>query len=205
MQFGRGCPLWGRVCPFLALTGACLAPALSRRWADLQPASSSLVFAQSFVPCAAQQCLRLGLFTGYFSLFFFFFFCLSLAIPQFRLLSHISSLRLPSGHSGLVLTLSNAACSSLFTLCLLVVDASIWATSLLGVTFRHIICEFHLFIFPHGYVALQDSKTFPRPSSEKVSWFLETSPLLRLPSWNGSPSLTRLSLFLSFICCPTSF
>ena len=41
------------------------------------------------------------------------FSSLSLAIPQFRLLSH-SSLRLPSGHSGLVLTLSNAACSSLF-------------------------------------------------------------------------------------------
>ena len=31
---------------------------------------------------------------------------LSLAIPQFGLLSHISSLRLSSGHSGLVLTLS---------------------------------------------------------------------------------------------------
>ena len=29
----------------------------------------------------------------------------SLAIPQFGLLSHVSSLRLSSGHSGLVLTL----------------------------------------------------------------------------------------------------
>ena len=35
-----------------------------------------------------------------------FFFSLSLAIPQFGLLSHVSSLRLSSGHSGLVLTLS---------------------------------------------------------------------------------------------------
>ena len=30
-------------------------------------------------------------------------------------------------------------------------------------------------------------------------------PLLRLPSQDGSPSLTLLSLFLSFIFCPTSF
>ena len=41
-------------------------------------------------------------------------FSLSLAIPQFKLLSHISSLRLPSGHSGLVFTLSSAARSSPF-------------------------------------------------------------------------------------------
>ena len=37
---------------------------------------------------------------------------LSLAIPQFRLLSHISSLSLSSGHSGPVLNLSNAAVHS---------------------------------------------------------------------------------------------
>ena len=30
-------------------------------------------------------------------------------------------------------------------------------------------------------------------------------PLLRLPSQDGFPSLTLLSLFLSFILCPTSF
>ena len=28
---------------------------------------------------------------------------------------------------------------------------------------------------------------------------------LRLPSWDGSPSLPLLSLFLSFIFCPTPF
>ena len=75
-----------------------------------------------------------------FSLFLspFFFFSLSLAIPQFGLLSH--SLRLSSGHSGPVLTLSSVACTSLFSPCLLVADASIWPTSLLGVLVRHIIC-----------------------------------------------------------------
>ena len=87
----------------------------------------------------AQQCLGLGLFTGKFSL--------SLAIPQFGLLSHISSLRLPSGHSVTVLTLSNAACASLFSPRLLVVDVSVWATSLLGIAIRHIICGFYLFIY----------------------------------------------------------
>ena len=29
--------------------------------------------------------------------------------------------------------------------------------------------------------------------------------LLQLPPWDRSPSLTLLSLFLSFIFCPTSF
>ena len=74
------------------------------------------------------------------------FFSLSLAIPQFGLLSHISSLRLPSWHSGLAPTLSNAAHTSLSSPHLLVVDASVWATSLLGVAVRHVICGFYLFI-----------------------------------------------------------
>ena len=88
------------------------------------------------------------------SFFFFFFSSLSLAIPQFGLLSHVSSLRSSSGHSGPVLTLSNVAHVSLFWLCLLVVDVSVWATFLLGVAVRHIICGFYLFIFPPGHVAL---------------------------------------------------
>ena len=71
----------------------------------------------------------------------------SLAIPWFGLLSHVSSLRLPSGHSGLVLTLSNAAHASLLIPQLLVVGTSLWATSLLGVAVRHVICGFYLFIF----------------------------------------------------------
>ena len=52
------------------------------------------------------------------------------------------------------LTLSNAAHASLFSSHLLVVDASIWATSLLGDVVRHIICGVYLFIFPPNYVAL---------------------------------------------------
>ena len=82
--------------------------------------------------------------------FSLFFFSLSLVIPQFGLLSHVSSLRLPSGHSGPVLTLSNAAPASLFSSCLLVADSSIWATSPLGVAIRH-VGFVYLFIYPPGY------------------------------------------------------
>ena len=81
-------------------------------------------------------------FAGKFS--FFFFFSPSLVIPQFGLLSHISSLRLSSGHSGPVLTLGtdDAARTSLSSLYLLVADTSIWATSLLAVAVRHVFCQF---------------------------------------------------------------
>ena len=98
-----------------------------------------------------------------------------MAIPGFGLLSQGSSLRLPSGHSGPILTLSNAAHASLFSPHLLVVDASIWATSLLGDVVRHIICGVYLFIFPPNYVALYGSNARHRLGSESVSWYLETS------------------------------
>ena len=68
-------------------------------------------------------------------------FC-GLAIPQSGFLSHVSSLRLPSGHSGPVLTLSNAAGTSLSSPRLLVADLSVWAASPLGVALRHVICGF---------------------------------------------------------------
>ena len=46
---------------------------------------------------------------------------------------------------------------------------------------------------------------FPhRPAYERVSYYLETSPS-RLPPQDWSPSLTLLSLLLSFISRPTSF
>ena len=53
------------------------------------------------------------------------------AIPQSGLLAQISSLKLTSGHSGLVLTLSNAAHASLPRPGLLVADAGVCAASLL--------------------------------------------------------------------------
>ena len=74
-------------------------------------------------------------------------FSLSFAVPQFKMVTHKSSLRLSSGHSGLVLTLSNAARSSLFRPHLLVADAGVWGTFLLGVAFRHVICGVYLLIY----------------------------------------------------------
>ena len=75
-----------------------------------------------------------------------------------------------------------------------------------GVIVELVICGFNcLFIFPPCYVALCASKARHRLSSENVSWCLETSLFLRLPSQDGAPSLPILSLFLSFIFFPTSF
>ena len=54
------------------------------------------------------------------------------AISQSGLLAQVSSLRLPSGHSGPVLKLSNAAPASLPNSRLLVAGASVCAASLLG-------------------------------------------------------------------------
>ena len=107
------------------------------------------------------------------------------AIPQSGFLAQVSSsLRLPSGHSGLVLTLRNAAPASLPSPCLLVVGAGGCAVPPLGelpldtesVGFNYV------FIFPPSYVALCGSKARHRLSSESVSWYLETSLFLRLPS-----------------------
>ena len=56
-----------------------------------------------------------------------------------------------------------------------------------------------MFIFSPCYVALCASKAWHRFGSEKVSWCLETSLFLRLPSRDGTLSLPLLSLFLSFI------
>ena len=130
-------------------------------------------------------------------------FSLSLAIPPFKLLSHVSSLRLPSGHLGPVLTLSNVSRSSLFHPHLLVVDVGVWGTFLLGVAFRHVICGFYLFFLP---VRLP-SEFRKLPPDLPVWGFPDVwkLPPLRLPSRYGSPSLALLSLFLSFIFCPTSF
>ena len=61
--------------------------------------------------------------------------CLSafrvVAIPQSGLLAQVSLLRLPSGHSGQILTLSNAAHASLPSPRLLVAGAGVCTASLL--------------------------------------------------------------------------
>ena len=191
-------PSLGLFAPFwLWMLPACV-PASCGGWAGSLPASSPLVFAQSFV-LWARQCLRLGVFVGKFSLSLSFF-PLSLSIPQFGLLSHISSLRLPSGHLVLVLAPSSMAHASLFSP--QVADVSIWATFLLGIPVRDVICGFYLFIFIY-YFSSQLCCPLRFQNSPQIHWWeafwhLETSPLSRLPSWNGSLSLTLLSSFFIF-------
>ena len=79
---------------------------LARNGPICSPASSSLVLLSPLF-CEQAGC---ALGWGFLQVN-----SLSLAIPQFKLLSHVSSLRWPSGHSGPVLTLSNAALFSLFS------------------------------------------------------------------------------------------
>ena len=81
---------------------------------------------------------------------------------------------------------------------LLMVDAGICAASPLGGLLYGLQCKgFNcLFIFPPCYVALCASKARHRFSSEEVSWCLETSLFLRLPSRTE----LRPSLFCLFFC-----
>ena len=116
-----------------------LPPARMGRW---QLASSSLeLLSLSFVLSKADSVFGSQAFRP-------LIFSLYIAIPQVKFLSHDSSLQLPSGHSGSVLTLSNATRSSPFSPHFLVMDASVWGTFLLGVAFRHVICGFYLFFLP---------------------------------------------------------
>ena len=101
-----------------ALAVACLPLCL---WSGDGPVRSRLAllwYSLNSLFCEqGRLCLRLELFTGKFSLSLFFF-SLSLSILQFGLLSHVSSLRLSSGRSGPVLTLSmqpTPPCSALLT------------------------------------------------------------------------------------------
>ena len=102
--------------------------------------------------------------------------------------------------SVLPLFLSNAACSSLFSPHLLVADASIWGTFLLGVAFRQVICGFYLFFLP---VTLP-SEIRKLPPDSPVRGFpgVWKLPLLRLLSQDGSPSLALLSLYLLYFVLP---
>ena len=80
---------------------------------------------------------------------------------------------------------------------LLVADASVWDTFLLGVAFRHIIYGFYLFFLPVRLPSeIQNLLPDPPVRGFPGVWKL---PLLRLPSRDGSPSLTIVSLFIFYV------
>ena len=81
-------------------------------------------------------------------------------------------------------------------------DASLWSTFLLGVAFRHVLCGFYLFFLPVKLPS--EIRKLPPDLSVRGFPGVWKFPLLGLPSGDGSPSLTLLSLFLK-IFCPTSF
>ena len=109
-----------------ALVVACLPLCLRRGNGPVHSWLALLWYSLNPLFCEqASLCLRLELSMRKFSSLSFFLLSLSLAIPQFGLLSHVSSLRLSSGHSGLVLTLSMQPHLS----CSLVADLSVWAFS----------------------------------------------------------------------------
>ena len=85
---------------------------------------------------------------------------------------------------------------------LLVADPSVWATSLLGVAIRHIICGF-IYLF---YLLIMMPAEIPKlphsPASERISWCLDTSPFLWLPTPTPGPISvpnTFASLFIFYI------
>ena len=119
--------------------------------------------------------------------------------PQSGLLAQVSSLRLPLGHSGPVLTLSNAACASLPSPHLLVAGAGVCAASPLG--------ELPLGLYSVGFnylffLPVMWPSVLPRlatNSAVRVFPGVWKPLFLRLPSQDGARSLPLLSLFLSFI------
>ena len=54
-------------------------------------------------------------------------------------------------------------------------------------------------------LSVQHSKAPHWPACERVSYYVETSPPPQLPPQDRYPTINTLSLFLSFIFCPTSF
>ena len=143
--------------PRLPLSGSGCSPPASlplvghgpvRSWLALLWYSLSPLFCER-----AWQCPRLELFAEKFFLSLSFFS----GYAQSGLLSHVSSLRLSTGHSGPILTLStdDAARTSMPSPRLLVADVSVWADSPLAVEIRCVVYVLFLFFFfPHGYVAL---------------------------------------------------
>ena len=142
-------PTWGRASPQPLISAAPL-------WCLLSP-----LFCERVRLSLRAFCRKV------ISLSLFFFFS-SLAIPQFGLLSHVNSLRMSSGHSGLAPTL--------YMQPPLTARGCKWPGYLSTGSRGSVHNLWVLFFSPPSYVALRDSETPHRRTGERVSWCLETSP-----------------------------
>ena len=85
--------------------------------------------------------------------------------------------------------------------CFLVVDVSVWVTSLLGVAIWHVTCGFYyLFIFLPGHVAVWDSKAPHRSTGENIAWCFWVIFYDSLPEWGSVPN-SFVPLFIFYIFC----
>ena len=139
-QFGGRCRLWCHHCssPLPSSSGCHMSASLPP--AGEGPTRNQLALLwYSFNPLYCEWArLPVRAFHGKVCCCDSFFFPLPPCQSTVGLLSHVTSLRLSSGHSDPVLTprIYDAACTSLTSPHLLVAAASIWATSPLGVEVR---------------------------------------------------------------------
>ena len=116
-------------------------------------------------------------------------------MPQFGLLFHFSSLRLSSEHSDLVLTLStnDAVRASLSSPRSLVAEASIWASSPLGVEVSHIFCS----TFPSQLGCPLRFQNYPQTCLWEGFLLFGNFFMTPSPGWVSIPN-SCVSLFLMF-------
>ena len=124
------------------------------------------------------------------------------ATPRSGLLSQVSSFRLPSGHSGLVLTLSNAARASLPSFCSLVAGAGVCIASHWG-SYNWTCNLWVLIIYFSSWLCCPLwFQGLPQTRQSECFLVFGNLSFLRLPSQNGSPSLPLLSLYLLYFFLP---
>ena len=110
---------------------------------------------------------------------------------------------MPSGHSGPVLTLRNAACTSLSGPCFLVADAGVCTASPLGFT---IVVNLWVLIIYLFFLPVMLPSEAPRLATgspvREFSGIWKLLSFLRLPSREGALTLPLLSLYLLYFFLP---
>ena len=187
--------------PDLAVTHLPLCPRGGVRDRGLYTASYLSFGIPSILCSVSGPGCKVESFMGTFSFLFF----LSGDPSVWVAISH-SSLRMSTGHSGPILTLStDAAGTSLSSPQSLVADASIWANSQLAVEIRCVVYGFFVVVLPpppHGSVALWYSKTPQRPACERFSQCGNFSIMTSSPGWVCVPNSFVSFCLLYFVLPP---